>query len=197
MPHARWKRLIAPLLLALAVAVPSAVALPFLLDEINQPPHVEGSFVPGSPNLVRGLMKPKTVPAAQADLPDDEPVIGVVMNGVARAYRVAALAPMSRHVVNDLVGGVPVTVTYCDRSDCSRTYTGEGSDPFDVWTAGFVDQLMLKLDEKYFWQETGAFTNPELTGSLPIRIMPHQRMTWKEWKQTHPQTDVFLDNGTQ
>lgn len=55
--------------------------------------------------------EPLTVPAAQAAfLRDDDEVYGLVIEGKARAYAVTMLS--FHHVVNDVVGGVPVAVTY-------------------------------------------------------------------------------------
>jgi len=48
--------------------------------------------------------------AAEEFLGDDEPVIGVVLNGDARAYPVPV---MGKHeLANDTVGGVPVAVSW-------------------------------------------------------------------------------------
>jgi len=54
---------------------------------------------------------PGTVPAAEAGwlVPDDE-VFGVVVRGHARAYPIPMIA--YHHVVNDVIEGVPVAVTY-------------------------------------------------------------------------------------
>jgi hypothetical protein len=54
---------------------------------------------------------PATVAAAEADFlrPDDE-VYGVVLGGQARAYPVTMIS--YHHVVNDVVGDVPVAVFY-------------------------------------------------------------------------------------
>jgi len=54
---------------------------------------------------------PATVPAAEATWlrPGDE-VFGVVLRGVARAYPISMLA--YHHVVNDVIAGIPVAVTY-------------------------------------------------------------------------------------
>lgn len=44
-------------------------------------------------------------------LSDMEPVISFEMNGIRRAYPLQIL--MWHEMLNDLVGGVPVTVTFC------------------------------------------------------------------------------------
>ena len=54
---------------------------------------------------------PLTVPAAKARhlQPDDE-VFGVVIDGQARAYPITMIS--YHHVVNDVIRGIPVAITY-------------------------------------------------------------------------------------
>lgn len=65
------------------------------------------------PDGIRAIDDPQfeTAEAAAASLDPGERVIGVVINGEARAY---PLPIMSNHeIVNDVVGGQPVAVTWC------------------------------------------------------------------------------------
>ena len=61
--------------------------------------------------FVRALFEPKTLPAKVADfLDDDDQVLGVSHNGIARAYPTRIL---SRHeLVNDDFGGDPLLVSW-------------------------------------------------------------------------------------
>ena len=63
-------------------------------------------------DAIRAILEPEFVDAAQADewLADDVPVIGVSINGDSRAYTVPMLSV--HEIVNDVVGGVPVAVTW-------------------------------------------------------------------------------------
>jgi len=55
--------------------------------------------------------EPRTVPAAEARfLRDDDEVYGIVVAAKARAYSVRMLS--YHHVVNDVMAGTPVAVTY-------------------------------------------------------------------------------------
>ncbi len=69
-----------------------------------------------------GLQEPQIILAQAAKLPDAEVVIGVVVNRKPRAYWLKALKYPPWHIVNDVVAGVPLSVTYCDRNDCARLY---------------------------------------------------------------------------
>ncbi|MBI2972637.1 MAG: DUF3179 domain-containing protein [Armatimonadetes bacterium] len=53
---------------------------------------------------------PKFVPASEARIQPDELVLGLKLNGDARAYSITVLN--GREMVNDVVGGVPVLVTW-------------------------------------------------------------------------------------
>ena len=60
---------------------------------------------------IPSIDQPKFVPVAEVrDLADTEPVIGIILNGEAKAY---PLRVMTWHeIANDTVGGVPVAVTW-------------------------------------------------------------------------------------
>lgn len=63
-------------------------------------------------DAIPAILSPQFVPADQGDvlLEKNEQVLGVFINGDAKAYSTVQL---SRHeVVNDVVGGVPVAVTW-------------------------------------------------------------------------------------
>lgn len=56
------------------------------------------------------IYEPEFVSAQAAPYTNDELVIGVELNGEARAYAIGPLN--SREMVNDTVGGVPILVTW-------------------------------------------------------------------------------------
>jgi hypothetical protein len=61
---------------------------------------------------IRSIDDPVFAPIGDLDsLAGTEPVIGLIVNGVAKAY---PLQILTRHeIVNDVIGGVPVAVTFC------------------------------------------------------------------------------------
>ncbi len=67
--------------------------------EEEPPPGVEQLLPRGR---IAAVLEPQFVPAAEADLPDDAWVLGVVIDGIAKAY---SLNLLNRHeVVNDRTG---------------------------------------------------------------------------------------------
>ena len=59
---------------------------------------------------IRPIYDPEFIPAAQAGLGPSKMVMAVEINGEARAYPISVLN--SREIVNDVVGGRPILVTW-------------------------------------------------------------------------------------
>ena len=145
-----------------------------------------------------GLRNPPTFPAAQSKIADVDEVIGVVANGKPRAYWLKALSYPPWHIVNDVVGGVPVSVTYCDRTNCTRVYTnGPSSTPLAVDLGGlYGKEMVVKIGGVLYFQESGQPFDPGQGGSpLPFADHAWERTTWKEWRNRHPDTDLFVGLG--
>jgi hypothetical protein len=150
-----------------------------------------------TPFVWQGVRQPPTLSAARASLADDDPVIGVCAGGQARAYSLRALSAMTGHVVNDVLKDVPVSVTYCDRSRCSRVFTGPGRGaPLDLDQGGLhQDRLLLKRGGVFYYQDSGETLAPGGGPALPYEAHPFERTTWKAWREAHPDTDVYVGVG--
>jgi hypothetical protein len=61
-------------------------------------------------DAIAPIYRPRFVAAAQARLRPDELVLGVAINGEAKAYPITILN--SREMVNDTAGGVPILATW-------------------------------------------------------------------------------------
>jgi hypothetical protein len=140
-----------------------------------------------SPFMTPGV-EPTFVPAAEASLAEDDDVIGVVVDGEARAYPVSYLSGMTTHVVNDLIGQTPITVTYCDRTDCTRVFTDSSKQSeLDVGTGGFAnDEMQITLGDSMYAQTAS---------DIPLEDAEFLVMPWSEWKQQHPETRVLVSEG--
>jgi hypothetical protein len=160
------------------------------------PPHAPGDISSsgagptGTPPVNNSVNRPRTVPGARASLADSDEVIGLVVGGQARAYRLEALKVIARHVVNDVVNKTAVTVTYCDRNDCVRTFTDDSDRPLPIGVAGYRNGLLLRVGDGLFYQK-----NAKAVGGgqeVAYRSAPYKRTTWAEWKKDHPDTDVYV-----
>jgi hypothetical protein len=149
---------------------------------------------------VIGIREPETFSATEIAISDDAMVIGVSIGNRHRAYVVEALSPpfgfdirtadndqiqkvLARHVVNDLIDDVPVSVTYCDMNKCIRVFGGNGNSSLDLAISGRKDKKMeLMLYRKQFLQDAS---------NAPLKDIPFEHTTWREWRFKHPDTDVY------
>lgn len=142
-----------------------------------------------------GLKTPPTRPADQSALKDKEQVIGIEAGGKARAYPLRRMNGTTRHIINDVVGGVAVTVTYCDITGCARAFNGGVRlSPLDVSQAGLLDgRMVVKVGGVSYLQETGEVVAPDRGRDpvpFPYPTFPLVLTTWGEWKARHADTDV-------
>jgi hypothetical protein len=140
------------------------------------------------------VVRPPVLAAKDAVLSGREEVVGVEVGGRARAYLLAAFRFPSRHIVNDLIDGIPVSVAYCDARDCARVYTApRGSPPLDITQAGLRDgQMVVRFAGVLYDHESACAieVGPGHT-NLPLEPLPATRTTWDEWRRLHPGTEVY------
>jgi hypothetical protein len=137
---------------------------------------------------IRGRSLPPARAASDAELKDDEPIIGVLVDGKARAYQVASLVGPRNHVVNDVLAARPVTVTYCDRLNCARVFSDDRAGPLDVGVGGYDRGLLLLINGRRYRQNSGEAI--ESSDRFPYHPLAFVRTTWKAWRVAHPDTDV-------
>jgi hypothetical protein len=157
------------------------------------PPIMHGA----TPMILPGLRQPPMETAELAEVNPDEEVIGVSVGDLHRAYLYSAMSMFSTHVINDAIGGVAVTVTFCDRAHCARAFTVKGAvEPLAVQLGGWSgDQMLLLVDGRMI---------PQDSDDIPLDEIAVESSTWSNWKASHPDTDVFtgraapargVDNG--
>ncbi len=137
-----------------------------------------------SPFIMAPVETPVRVTADEAKLEDQDMVIGVVAGDEACAYSCKAMSQIESHVINDVVGGKGLTVTFCDRTDHTRILCSESEGtPPKVQVGGLTDDSMvLYINGKMYEQ-----TSPE----VPLSDHKFLRTTWKHWKTLHPKTLVY------
>jgi len=107
-------------------------------------------------------------------LADSEPVISLVIEGDARAYPLQVL--IWHEIVNDLVGGVPVSVTFCPLCNAAVAFDRRvGPRVLDFGTTGKLrksDLVMYDRQTESWWQQfTGTAIVGALTGKM-LKILP-------------------------
>ena len=132
-----------------------------------------------------------------SDLDDMEPVMGLEIDGDARAYPLRVL--MWHEIVNDTVGGMPVTVTYCPLCNAALVFDRRVEGVADTFgTTGKLrnsDLVMYDRKTESWWQQfTGEAIAGELTGSK-LTMVPSRLESWKNFKARHPGGKVLVPNN--
>src|SRR5258708_3247743 len=132
-----------------------------------------------------------TADAASYLNPEDQ-VFGVEINGDARAYplRIANWHEM----VNDIVGGVPVSLAYCTLCGAGILFDGRvgGRDSaFTFGSSGLLyrsNKLMYDRQTDSLWNQfTGRPVVGPLTGSnIELQLLPVVLTSWERWRTPHP-----------
>jgi len=163
---------------------------------------------------IPALDDPAVLPVDGADWPDDEWVVGVAWEGVARAYPLSVL--VWHELVNDRVGGLPILVTYCPLCGSAMVFgrslpvpgEGEGGKEEEegakrssaagtamrFGVSGLLyqsDLLMFDRETESLWSQLAgrAISGPRRGQRLELlrsRIEP-----WARWRVRHPETTVL------
>lgn len=142
----------------------------------------------------------KTVPISSSDWGKDDVVIGVEVNGEARAYPVAMM--VWHEIVNDELGGEPILVTFCGLCGTGIVYRRSIDDKaLTFGLAGLLyhsDILLYDIETKSLWSR---YLDEAVTGQLKgkaIDGLPFRMMTIAEWEEAFPEsTVVSRDNGSE
>ena len=148
----------------------------------------------GIPSIDKTQFKPI---AEISDIAEQAPIIGLTINGDARAYPLSVL--MWHEIVNDTVGKKPVTVTYCPLCNAAlvfdRTVNGQ---VLDFGTTGKLrnsDLVMYDRQSESWWQQfTGEAIVGEMLGTELV-LVPSRLESFGEFKNRHPDGKVLVPNN--
>ena len=143
---------------------------------------------------IPSIDKPKFTSAEESNWLDDEDlVLGLNYKGTIRAYPLRILN--WHEIVNDNVNGEKVLITYCPlcRTGIAFMPKVDGVE-VEFGTSGklFNSELIMydRKTDSYWTQTLGLAVVGESTGQLLEKI-PMDTVMWKDWKKTHPDTQVL------
>ena len=147
---------------------------------------------------IPSIDSPQFVPVAEAgDLAATEPVIGLVVAGDARAYPLRIL--IWHEIVNDTVGGVPVTVTYCPLCNSAVVYDRRvAGAATEFGTTGKLrnsDLVMYDRATESWWQQ---FLGEAIVGARTgtrLKVLPARLESWERFAKRHPDGRVLVPNN--
>ena len=187
------------LLLAIAAAAGARTLNGFNLDDTSVP---AAEILHGGPprDGIPAIDEPLFGTAGEATfLAPDDRVLGVLIQGIPRAYPVAVLN--WHEVVNDRFGRTPVLITWCPLCGTGMAF----SAVVDGRTLTFgVSGLLYNSDVLLYDRETETLWSQIATDAVagPLkgkRLTPltTANTTWRDWRARHPNTRVLMpDTGS-
>ena len=146
-------------------------------------------------DAIRPIYNPAydTAEEARAWLADGDRVIGVTAGGGAYAYPVRTL--VFREIVNEVLDGVPVAVTFCPLCVSGVVFDRrvDGRTLLLGNTSALYDNDMVMYDHQtgsYWHQVSGRAIVGELSG-MSMSLVPSLMATFGEWRSLHPNTLVM------
>lgn len=131
------------------------------------------------------------------DLAPNDPVIGLDVGGDARAYPLRIM--IWHEIVNDIVGGKPVAVTYCPLCNSALVFERRaGGKELDFGTTGKLrnsDLVMYDRQTQSWWQQ---FTGEAIVGSMlgaALKVVPARLESFAEFKSREPAGKVLIPNN--
>jgi hypothetical protein len=137
-------------------------------------------------------------------LVDSDRVIGVVVDGVARAYPLRILN--WHEVVNDTVGGRPICVTYNPLCDSTVVFDRRvAGDVLEFGVSGLLYNSNLLLYDRRpdsrgesLWSQLQfrAVAGPAAAAGRELTVLPAVVLRWADWWAAHPETTILAPDLT-
>lgn len=152
------------------------------------------------PDGIPPIDDPVYAPISEIDFIADnnEGVVVVEINGEVKAYPIQIL--IWHEIVNDEVGGVPVTVTYCPLCNSALVFERQFGDRLlDFGTSGELYQSALVMFDRQTESLWAHFTGQGIVGhyaGAQLQLVPAQTLGWGSFVEAFPDAEVLtLDTG--
>ncbi len=144
---------------------------------------------------IPAIDRPKFDSVREADrwLGDREPIVVFERDGEVRGYPWQVL--IWHEIVNDEVGGLPVSITYCPLCNTAIAFDRRvDSMLLDFGTTGKLrhsDLVMYDRQTETWWQQaTGEAIIGELTGTV-LTFLSAPTVSWSDFKREYPDAKVL------
>jgi len=159
------------------------------IDELVAASRSGGPPPDGIPAVENPRFATATDPPGALD--EDDPVFGVKIDGETKAYPQSIL--VYHEIVNDTVGGRPVSVTYCPLTGTAQGFY-RGETTFGV-SGQLINSNLVMFDRgtESWWPQILA---TGITGPGEGRHLEEFQViwtTWGRWRSTHPETVVLTE----
>lgn len=145
---------------------------------------------------IPAIDNPIFVKAGQAELAARDEVLGIVVDGLAKAYPIAILN--WHEIVNDSLGDKGVVITFCPLCGTGVAFSAEvKSKRLNFGISGLLynsDVLLYDRTTDSLWSQllNRAISGPLKGEKLQMLLLVHT--SWSEWYKQHPKTWVLSRN---
>ena len=154
-------------------------------------------ILPGGPprDGIPSIDNPQFISAAEARswLADNEPVIALELNDLARAYPLQILT--WHEIVNDEIGGTPVVVTFCPLCNSALVFDSRvDGRALEFGTSGLLrhsDLIMYDRTTESLWQQ---FTGEAIVGDMvgqQLTFLPSSLVSFADFVAAYPDGQVL------
>ena len=175
-----WRRALVPLSIAFAAVVAYGTNVVISADRIF--------IVPESLTMR---------PIAQNRVEPGRLVVGVELNGDARAYPIQFIG--YHHQVRDTVGGTPVLVSFCTVCRTGRVFSPIVDGKAERFRLVGMDHFNAMFEDKTtgsWWRQANGEAIAGAKKGAKLSEFPSQQMTLAQWAALHPNTLVMqADSG--
>lgn len=146
---------------------------------------------------IPSIDSPKFVPVSEvSNLTNTDPIIGVMIEGEAKAYPLRVL--IWHEIVNDIIAGVPVAVTYCPLCNTSIVFDRRvDKKVLDFGTTGNLrhsDLIMYDRQTQSWWQQyEGNAIVGDLVGTK-LKVLASRLESFSDFKNRAPNGQVLVPN---
>ncbi len=151
-------------------------------------------------DAIPSIDNPQFVPVSEyhayQGIDSREPVVGVDINGEFRAYPLRVM--IWHEIVNDVLGGIPIAVTYCPLCNTSVVFDRRLDDRvLEFGTTGNLrhsDLIMYDRQTESWWQQYGGQSIVGSYAGSELRILPSRLESLIEFSERAPDGLVLVPN---
>jgi len=138
---------------------------------------------------------PKFINAQEASLENLDRVLGISLNGIAKAYPINILN--YHEIVNDYLAKQPVVITYCPLCGSGLAFDAMiNNKPTTFGVSGLLynsDVLLYDRETQSLWSQLKYQAVSGALVGTPLQIIPTEITTWENWKNLYPKTLVLSE----
>jgi hypothetical protein len=171
----KWMKILVSLLLVLYAVIFFFVNFRFEADKMFYQPRKK-SFIAAEKDTAR----------------EDRLVLGVVINGEAKAYPLEIIG--YHHQVRDSIGNTPVMITYCTVCRTGRAFSPFVKGHIESFRLVGMDHFNAMFEDmttKSWWQQaTGVAVAGPLKGEA-LKEIPTRQVALDVWLREYPQSGIM------